>query len=243
MTLLEEARIKLKNLVSENCKNPAETSIIVSARNLTPLEAIGTPNRNDYPLLNGKEVMMEASFDGSLGQAFTDQPGNFEGTLEEVLNIPFNSNFNRAVFISTLNAFMRSINLLTDTIHCKDTEPQTCADNLPSFLHKHYGNPKIAFIGLQPGLIQALVDAKFELRASDLNPDNIGQIRCGTKIYDAKYNAENVAWADIVLATGSVLVNDSHLELQQNKPIIYFGVTVAGMAKLFNLNRYCYCGR
>jgi uncharacterized protein (DUF4213/DUF364 family) len=153
------------------------------------------------------------------------------------------SNFRRAVFISTLNAVMRSLNQIEATVHCKDKEPALCASKLPEYIRQHYGQPKIAFIGLQPAMIQALSEAGFELRATDLNPDNIGKIRCGAKIYDAALNAEHARWADIVLTTGSVLVNDTYQELQQGKPVIYYGVTAAGLAKMFDLPRFCFCGR
>lgn len=242
MTLLEEARTKLSQLSSIRKWDETEKIHIVSARDLTPTEAIGTPDRDDYPLLKGKEVMMEARFRDGIGQAFTDQAGRFEGTLGQVLHLPHDTNFHRAVFVATLNAVMRHLKKVNATIHCKDNEPALCAKQVPDYIRKHYGHPKIAFIGLQPGLIQALHDAGLEMRVTDLNPDNIGQIRCGEKIYDATNNSEHVRWADIVLATGSVLVNDTYHELQQGKPVIYYGVTAAGLTNMFNLNRICFCG-
>lgn len=243
MTLLEKARTELTQIAATHKWDENEKVLIVSARDLTPEEAIGKPDRNDYPLLNGKEVMMEARFRDGIGQAFTDQPGRFEGTLDDVLCLPLDTNFRRAVFVATLNAIMRSLNQVEATVHCKDKEPSICAQKLPEYIEKHYGRPKIAFIGLQPALIQALSDAAFDLRVTDLNRDNIGQIRCGVRIDDAARNAENARWADIILSTGSVLVNDTHLELQQGKPVIYYGVTAAGLAKLFDLPRICFCGR
>lgn len=243
MTLLEEAKIKLSQIAKNQNWADTEEVMIVSARHLTPEEAIGKPDRDDYPLLTGKEVMMEARFRGEVGQAFTDQPGEFKGTLGEVLQLPLDTNFHRAVFVATLNAIMRSVYHVEATIHCKDKEPALCAQELPSFIKKQYGNPKIAFIGLQPALIQALHDASFDMRVTDLNPDNIGQIRCGVRIDNATLNAAHARWADIILSTGSVLVNDTYQELQQGKPIIYYGVTAAGLAKLFNFSRICFYGR
>lgn len=243
MTLLEEARIKLSEIVKSQNWAENEAVIIVSARNLTPSEAIGKPDRDDYPLLTGKEVMMEARLRDGIGQAFTDQPGYFEGTLGDVLHMPLDTNFRRAVFVATLNAIMRSVQQVDATIHCKDKEPALCAQKLPGYIQEKYGRPKIAFIGLQPALIEVLNNAAFELRVTDLNPDNIGQIRCGVRIEDAAFNAQNARWADIVLSTGSVLVNDTYHELNQGKPVIYYGVTVAGLAKLFDLPRFCFCGR
>lgn len=243
MILLKEARKRLIRFVESQKWDTGEKVHIVSARDLTPEEAIGKPDRDDYPLLKGKEVMMEARFRDGIGQAFTDQAGRFEGTLGDVLDIPHDTNFRRAVFVATLNAVMRDLGHAEATIHCKDKEPALCAQKLPEYIRSHYGRPRIAFVGLQPALVQSLSEAGFEVRVTDLNPDNIGQIRCGVRIDDAVLNADNARWADIVLSTGSVLVNDTYRELQQGKPVIYYGVTAAGLAKLFDLPRFCFCGR
>lgn len=253
MTMLEEARMELLRRAADEKWDENEKVFIVSARDLSPEEAIGKPDRDDYPLLKGKEVMMEARYRDAVGQAYTDQPGRFSGTLGEVLHMTLHTNFRRAVFVATLNAVMRSFYQVEATVHCKDKKPALCARNLPAFIEKNYGRPKIAFVGLQPALVQALVDARFELRVTDLNPDNVGQVRCGILICDAAMNAENACWADIVLSTGSVLVNDTYRELLQGKPVIYYGVTAAGLAKLFalpdsapadaNFIAYTYAGR
>jgi hypothetical protein len=243
MTMLEEARRELIRRASTEGWDEDEKVNVVSARDLTPAEAIGKPDRDDYPLLTGKEVMMEARFRDGVGQAFTDQPGRFAGTLGEILYMALTTNFRRAVFVATLNAVMRSLSQAEATVHCKDREPALCARKLPAYIERHYGRPKIAFVGLQPALVQALADAGFQMRVTDLNPDNIGQVRCGVRIDDAALNANNARWADLVLATGSVLVNDTYRELLQGKPVIYYGVTAAGLAKLFDLPRICFCGR
>jgi hypothetical protein len=242
MSLLDEARAKLRELAASRGWTEDEAVSIVSARDLSPQEAIGRPDRDDYPLLKGKEVMMEARFRGGIGQAYTDQAGRFEGSLGEVLSMALDSNFRRAVFVATLNAAMRSLGQVEATIHCKDKEPGLCARSLPGYIETRYGRPKIAFVGLQPALIQALHEAGFELRVTDLDPDNIGQIRAGLRIESADSNAVNARWADIVLSTGSVLVNDTYRELQQGKSVIYYGVTSAALAKLFDLPRVCFCG-
>ena len=60
MTLLEDARFKLAEMIEKQGWDAKEKVSIVSARDLSPEEAIGKPDRDDYPLLTGKEVMMEA---------------------------------------------------------------------------------------------------------------------------------------------------------------------------------------
>ncbi|MBW2340878.1 MAG: hypothetical protein JRF50_11150, partial [Deltaproteobacteria bacterium] len=61
--------------------------ISVSARPLTPEEAIGNPAHDDYPLLKGKERMMQAVFQDTKGQAFSDHTGNFSGSLSQVIDL------------------------------------------------------------------------------------------------------------------------------------------------------------
>lgn len=242
MTILEEAREKWLKLIQKKDMDAKKVEIHVTARTLTPEEAIGTPERYDYPLFLGKEVMVEAHFGDSKGHAFTDMPGNYAGTLHDVLELSLVNSFERAVFIATLNAFMKNFGLVDKTVHCRDHEPKECALQFADYVRSHYGQVKIAFIGLQPGLIEALTDADFEIRVSDLNPDNIGKVKCGTTILPATTNRENAEWADIIVATGSTFVNDSYKEFSVDKPIIYFGVTVSGIANLFGLQRYCPCG-
>jgi len=71
---------------------------------LTPEEAIGNPESEDFPILKGVERLMQAEFAGSFGQAFTDMYGDFEGTLQDVLAMELNNNYRRAIFVATLNA-------------------------------------------------------------------------------------------------------------------------------------------
>ena len=70
---------------------------VISARPLSPEEAIGKPDRTDYPILKGWEVMVEAAFRDARGQAFTDMPGNFEDTLQGLLDFGLLNNFERPV--------------------------------------------------------------------------------------------------------------------------------------------------
>jgi hypothetical protein len=226
--------IKEKDLISSKVE-------IVSARTLTPQEVIGKPERDDFPLLKGKEVMLQADFKGSLGQAFTDMPGNYSGTLKEIFDMSLDNNFERAVFIATLNAVLRYLNYISKTVHCKDKEPAECAAHLVNYIKERFGNPCIAFIGMQPAMVEALA-AQFEIRVVDLNPDNVGQKRCGVLIEDAAYTKKILSWADVILATGTTVVNDTLTPLLIETPIIFYGVTIAGVAYLKGYEQYCFCG-
>lgn len=214
---------------------------VVSARILTPPEVIGRPERDDFPLLKGKEVMIQADFKGSLGQAFTDMPGNYSGSLQEILAIPLDNNFEKAVFIATLNAVLRYLNYISKTVHCKDKEPAECAAHLVDYIKERFGNPRIAFIGMQPEMIEALA-AYFKIRVTDLDKDNIGKRKGGVLIESVLKTKEILSWADIILATGTTAANNTLPSLLIEKPIIFYGVTIAGVAYLKGYEQYCFCG-
>lgn len=226
--------IKEKDLMSSKVE-------VVSTRTLTPQEVIGKPERDDFPLLKGKEVMLQADFKGSLGQAFTDMPGNYSGTLKEIFDMTLDNNFKRAVFIATLNAVLRYLNYISKTVHCKDNEPAECAAHLVDYIKERFGNPRIAFIGMQPAMVEALA-AQFKIRVVDLDPDNVEQKRCGVLIEDVAHTKEILSWADVILATGTTVVNNTLTSLLIEKSITFYGVTIAGVAYLKGYEQYCFCG-
>jgi len=240
MDFYEDIKERFFNLIKE--KNLMSSKVeVISARTLTPQEVIGKPERQDFPLLKGKEMMIQADFKGSLGQAFTDMPGNYSGTLREVFEMPLTNNFRRAVFVATINAVLRHLNYISKTVHCKDKEPGECAAHLVDYIKERFGNPRIAFIGMQPAMVEALA-AQFEIRVVDLDPDNVGQKRCEVLIEDAAHTKEILSWADVILATGTTVVNDTLTPLLIEKPIIFYGVTISGIAYLKGYEQYCFCG-
>ncbi|MGB9660908.1 MAG: Rossmann-like domain-containing protein [Moorellaceae bacterium] len=240
MSLLEDTRRKFSELVAAH-KLLKENIQVVAARPLKPEEVIGRPGREDFPLLKGKEVMLQAQFRSSRGQAFTDMPGHYEGTIQDVLNLPLENNFQRAVFVATLNAVMRDLNLVDRTVHCRDQEPEQCAEHLAKYIRERYGNPRIAFIGLQPAMVVKLSE-HFPLRVVDLDPDNIGQKKGRVIVEDVSHTPEIIEWCDIIVATGTTAVNDTLEPLLGSKPVIFYGVTIAGIARLSGFERYCFCG-
>ncbi len=239
MDFYNDIKERFFNLVKEKDLMSSKVEV-VSARTLTPQEVIGKPERDDFPLLKGKEVMIQADFKGSLGQAFTDMPGNYNGTLKEIFDMPLDNNFQRAVFIATLNAVLRYLNYISKTVHCKDKEPAECAAHLVDYIKERFGNPRIAFIGMQPAMVENLA-AHFEIRVVDLDPDNVGQRRCGVLIEDVAYTKEILSWADLILTTGTTVVNDTLTPLLIEKPIIFYGITIAGVAYLKGYEQYCFC--
>ncbi len=73
MDFYQKIKEKFCQLIKEDDVWSSQINV-VNIRPLTPQEAIGNPERDDFPLLKGKEVMIQADFRGSRGQAFTDMP-------------------------------------------------------------------------------------------------------------------------------------------------------------------------
>ncbi len=228
----------LKELVDNN--NLSEHTVEITCTILKPEEAIGNPARNDFPIQKGKEKMMQADFSGSYGQAFTDMAYSYSGKAKDLTTMPLKTNFDRAVFISGLNAVMRAIKMADHTIHCKDEGPEKCSLDLVAMVEKEYEKPKIALFGLQPAMAEAL-SIRFPLRIFDLDDDNIGKEKCGVIVECGHCDMNEVeSWADVFLITGSTVCNGSIVSfLDLKKPVIFFGTSIAGPAALLGLNRFC----
>lgn len=235
-TVLETVRRKVVAIWEE--KRLLREPVAVRARTLTVHEAIGDPEGDDFPLQKGKERLMEAEFQGSRGQAFTDQFGDFTGTLADVATMPLENNFRRAVFVAAVNATARRLGLCDRTIHCRDKEPGECAALFCAHIRDRYGEVRITQVGYQPKIIETL-SARFAMRVLDLDPDNIGTVRHGAPVEGPEKQEEALAWADILVVTGSTVTNDTLGDFLTEKPVIFYGTTVAGTAALLGLERFC----
>ena len=244
MKFYEKLQTKAEQLVQD--KGLQGYHVEVSGKVLKPEEAIGRPERRDFPLLQGKELMVEAEFQGHKGQAFTSEPQVFQGTIEEILITPLRkkSNGEMAVFIATLNAVMSYLGMAEKMRHCSDEEPERCSRELCAFLKGKYGNVRVGIVGYQPAMIDHL-HREFTIRVLDLNPDNIGKIKNGVLIEDGKKHKDAVIqWAELLLVTGSTVVNgtiEDYYGLE--KPVLFYGNTIAGTAVLMDLKRVCYYGK
>ena len=217
--------------------------ITIKAKSLSPEEAIGKTEKKDYPILTGKEVMLEAEYKGSKGQAFTDAPSDFNGSLSDILALDTVADRHSAgLFIAALNAVTRNLGLSEKTVHCRDKGPEECAEKAAEHIKAVYGNVKIALVGYQPSLLERL-SRDFPLRVLDLNPDNIGAVRYGIRVEDGASDMKNVTdWADLVLCTGSTICNGTICDfLNMDKEVLFFGTTLAGAAGILNCKRMCFC--
>ena len=238
MSLLENSKIKFLQILLENDLLNEEIEII-SAKTLTPFQAIGEPERDDYPILKGKEVLVEATFKGSKGQAYTDEPGSYKGALKDILDLELKNNFERAILISTMNAVLKNLGMISATLHCKNEELGICAKKLVEHIHEKYGNPRIGLIGLQPGMAHEL-SKSFVIRIVDLDKDNFNKKFNGAIVEGPNATEDIIENSDLILATGSTSVNSTIDSLLVDKDVIFYGTTVAAVAYLNGLTRFCY---
>jgi hypothetical protein len=219
-------------------RNLLDGKVEVRAFPLTPEEAIGHPEDQDYPLQKGKERLMQAEFRGARGQAFTDRFGDFRGNLEEILTMPLGNNYRRAVFVATLNAVLRYLGLIRGTVHCLDQAPPECAREVAGYLRGRFGEARVTQVGFQPRMVQE-ISAVLSLRLLDLDPDNIGAEKFGVAVEGPENTTEALKWADVLLVTGTTLANDTIGHFLLDKPVIFYGTTVAGAAYLMGWDHFC----
>jgi len=237
MNIYEELKKALGEEIEKHDLSGQHISIRCKA--LSAREAIGRPEHDDYPIIKGREVMVEAIFKGAKGQAFADEFENADFFIDDLLKMKMNSNKRRASFISGLNAVFRYLNLCDKTIHCKDTEPTVCANHL----FNNIGSRNNVFlVGYQPRFLEML-SSEYNVRVVDMDQDNIGKKIAGVVIEPPERTQELIKWSDLIFATGSTLVNGTITSfLNQNKPVLFYGVTISAAATILNFNKYCHCG-
>ena len=228
-----------------------DTDVSVLVKTLSPEEAIGQPGRRDFPIVLGKERLIEAEFDGAKAHAFTDSPKEFIGKVNEVMNLPLITNGQRAIFIATMNAVLKHLNIIRATLHCRDNEPEQCAKEIAQFIREKFGVKKIGLVGLNPAILESLSNTfgAENVKTTDLNRQNIGTMKYGVEVWDGGIMTEKlVNNSDLVLMTGTTFVNgtfDTILDYVRhfNKEYLVYGVTSAGICELMALNKICPYGR
>ena len=249
LSTLEQTVPILRDIAEKESLLEAEVQVLAGP--LTPEEAIGNPARKDFPILIGRERVVEARVLGSRGHAFTDSPREFTGLIEDVLAFDLVTNPERAIYVATLNAVLGHLGRVTANVHCKDDDPETCADEIAVHLFDRYGLARIGLIGLNPAIAERLAD-RFEssrVRITDRNPDQVGGRRFGVEIWDGTTHGEDlVNISDVILVTGTTVVNGTFDAIRRQveehgKPMLVYGVTAAGVCHLMDFERICPCGR
>ncbi|MBN1664315.1 MAG: hypothetical protein JW943_12005 [Deltaproteobacteria bacterium] len=237
--ILEQARKQLQDMAGKHHLDDQEVTI--TCKTLTPEEAIGNPLHDDYPIQLGKERVIEANFMGKKGQAFSDSYFNYKGSVKDILSLNLETNARRAIFISSLNAIMAYLKNIPETLHCKDDDLMRCADHFLDFVKdQSLKTNNVLLVGLQPRLLEILTLLK-NVRVCDLNPDNIGKLKCGIVIDGPERFSDNAKWAGAIFATGSTIVNGTIDEIiNADRNTVFYGVTITGVASLLGLKQYCY---
>jgi len=247
--LLEQAKLQFSTISRDNHLSDSNISVLV--KTLSPEEAIGVPGRRDFPIVEGKERVVEGDFQGAKAHAFTDAPKEFIGKLKDVISMPLENSGERAIFIATMNAVLKHCKFIETTLHCKDEDPERCAVEISSYIHNTLGSKKVGLIGLNPAILEALSKTfgAENVRVTDLNGKNIGSVKYGVTVWDGKTMTERlVKESDLVLMTGTTLVNGTFDKIwtairQYKKDHLVYGVTCAGVCSLTGVNRICPYGR
>ncbi|HUU46057.1 MAG TPA: DUF364 domain-containing protein [Acidobacteriota bacterium] len=247
--ILEQTRIRIREIAQK--EQLLHVDVTVLAKPLTPEEAIGHPGRRDFPIIIGKERVLEAAIRGSKGHAYTDAPREFLGALDDVLNLGLSSNQNRAIYVATLNAVLNHLGMVDKTVHCRDEDPEECALEIAQVLSEKHGSTDVGLIGLNPAIAERLIDTfgPDHVRITDLSADNIGERRFGVEIWDGnKRTEELIDVSAVIVITGTTLVNGTFDHIMnriraQGKEYIVYGVTAAGVCHLSGLRRVCPKGR
>jgi len=217
----------------------AEATVRVSTRVLSPEEAIGNPEHDDYPLVHGRERMIQAEVAGACGQAYTDMVGRWEGSVRDVCRMEWTNNFRRAILVATLNAVLRYTGEVRDTVHCRDDGPVACGKCLRALVAEERLQPPYLLIGYQPRLAEALATLG-ELQIVDGDERNIGRLRAGTVVRGPEATDELIRQAGCLFVTGSTIVNGTIGRfLGLTPPTIFYGVTIAAAAQVLGLRRFC----
>ena len=203
---------------------------------------------SEYAIARGKEVIMECCFGHGKAHVFTAKPYSGILNFSEILNLSLDNIVNRGIFFCSLNALMRHLGLIDRTLHCRGMEPEFCGEKLAKWILKEYGNVPILLIGYQPAFAKWLTKALSKIYITDMNPENIGKIVNGVKVLNDKYNSLLMRKVKVALITGSALINSTLWclleEARHNKvePVIY-GVSAAGISRIFRLKRFCVFGK
>ncbi len=190
---------------------------------------------DEYALIRGPEVLIECEINGFKGHAFTPYPLSYKSTLSRLVNDLDLGNIGwRGIFFATLNALLTMLGIIDGGTHCKGKEPELCGVELADYLLRSYGsNVSILHIGYHPGHVKALVSRFRNVYVTDLNKDVIGKVKYGVRIIDGFKNNELIKYVDIILITGSAIVNKTIYGIinevfKEGKVGVIYGVSAKG---------------
>ena len=184
------------------------------------------------------EYCVTAELLGVKGEAYTETPSDFCGTLKEALAIPPTEKGISAVTIAALNAAMSYLDQASGTFPDGEEERVRYADALCRYVKEEFGTDHIILVGYDGYLVKRFVDEGFHFWTMDNDPANITQDRFHhVVVNNAKKNRESsVVWGKYFIVTGSTLCNGTILHyLNSNKELLFYGITCAGAATLLKI--------
>ena len=199
----------------------------------------------------GGERLIEAVVDGSRGEAWTEQPADWQGTLGDVFSMPLKASGKRAIVVATLNALAGRLGLTGHNFRCRHGTPLTCGRELVAQLKARFeGVRRVVIVGYQPGVVEALVEAfgSGGVRVLEHGAAHVGKVLHGVRIENGNADiSADVRWCDVMLVTGSSVVNGTLDDLlrhsqDHSKPLVFFGNTIAAVAAVADLERLCPAG-
>ncbi|WFO74693.1 hypothetical protein J4526_06320 [Desulfurococcaceae archaeon MEX13E-LK6-19] len=197
--------------------------------------------REEYALVRGPEVLLSCRVKGAEGQAFTVAPKGYHGSLEDVLSLDLTSLWNRGIFYATVNAVARLAGIIDKSIHCSRDKPEYCATELAKYImRKHGSSTRILHIGYHPSHVEELYKYfRSNLLVTDLRDDTIWRRKHGVLIYDGELNKNYIGLVDIVLVTGSAIVNNTIWDILKHasilgKKVVVYGVSALGALKIIS---------
>ena len=189
------------------------------------------------------EHKVQAVFRGTKGQAFTETPREFTGTLREIVERPFDGKCIDSVLIASINAVMGHFGLCRGLCHCGRDMHEACGIRYKGYVANIHKTVNVVIVGYQAFLMRSIGSLDGHLWTMDRNYDNITKYRNGSVITNSGRENRDSAkkWADLIIITGSSLCNGTIVQwLDAGDKLLFYGVTIAGVAKLLDLKRLCF---
>ncbi|MGC8974665.1 MAG: Rossmann-like domain-containing protein [Thermoprotei archaeon] len=231
---------KEKSIITEYVRSKHED--VVRYR-VIPSSYFNLPSK-EYAIVRGEEVMMECVFKSARAHVFTQLPRDIVMRVDEILRLDLSDVGNRSIFYCALNAVMRYYGLVDGTTHCRGNSPLKCAKTLVEDLKSFAPDARILLVGYQPAIAEELVRYFKTVYITDMSPRNIGKVVGKVSVLDHVRNNDLIREVDIVLATGSSLLNKTLWDLYEvssrfNKVFILYGVSAAGASRILGIKRHC----
>lgn len=192
--------------------------------------------------VNRPEYCTVAKLKDVKGEAYSETPADFYGTLKELLDLPLAGRGIDARVLAGINAAMKCLGLIENSELPDDHEiHRRYANKIFDEVTEKYGKEKIVLVGYDGYIVQRFMEEPLDFWTLDRNPDNITKDRFNHVIVNSgKVNRDSsFTWAKILIVTGSTLCNGTILPyLECENDVKFYGITFAGASRLLNLPWY-----